>query len=78
MGRLHRLVIGLLLATGLASAVVAVWTLGGQSADNATGLSGLAIVLIALLTRLGLEVDDASSRRRCRPAEAPAARPRRP
>jgi hypothetical protein len=73
-GKLVRwLAIGLLLATGVAGTILCVLTLSASESPSADVLSaspstvaGVGIVLLALATRIGLEMIDLSARRRTR------------
>ena len=79
--RSQRLAIAAILATGIAGVALCAATLSGL-ADPAEGdllfsgsptiLTGLAVVLIALVARIGLELLDASARR---PARQSISRP---
>ena len=63
---IHWLAIGLLLATGVAGTILCVLTLGAFESPRAPTVAGAGIVLLALATRIGLEIVDLSARRQTR------------
>jgi hypothetical protein len=81
---IHWLAIGLLLATGVAGTILCVLALSFFESARTGGLllstspstvAGAGIVLLALATRIGLEIVDLSARRRTR---VPAIEPHGP
>lgn len=78
--RSHWLAIGLLLATGAAGVVLSLYALSGFGnsgsrdtlfSPNSTSFAGLTIVLLALMTRIALELMDAAGRRPSRRGQSP-------